>query len=182
MPGLTTAIPAEFDVFELDFKFRQSQWGHEARAGEKVDMSANDQDVHKGSCFCGAVEITATGAPFAMGYCHCKPCREWSAAPVTAYTLWQPGTVSITAGSDKLTVYSRDDNLQRKCCSVCGGNVLGEIDGQFTDVFAAVLPTLEFKPEVHVNYGSSVLPIRDGLPKLKDFPAEMGGSGELLPE
>jgi len=27
-----------------------------------------------------------------------------------------------------------------------------------------------------------VLPIRDGLPKMKDMPEEMGGSGETLPE
>lgn len=149
-------------------------------------MSASDQgeaqQVHHGSCFCGAVRIEARGVPMAMGYCHCKPCRAWSAAPVTAYTLWQPGTVRVTVGDDKLTAYSRNDVLQRKSCSVCGGNVLSEIEGQFTDVFAAVLPTLEFKPEAHVNYESTVLPMRDGLPKLKDFPAEMGGSGELLPE
>jgi len=27
-----------------------------------------------------------------------------------------------------------------------------------------------------------VLPMKDGLPKLKDFPEELGGSGETLPE
>jgi hypothetical protein len=27
-----------------------------------------------------------------------------------------------------------------------------------------------------------VLPMRDGLPKLKDFPAEFGGSGEMVAE
>jgi hypothetical protein len=27
-----------------------------------------------------------------------------------------------------------------------------------------------------------VLPIKDGLPKLKDFPEAIGGSGETLPE
>ena len=27
-----------------------------------------------------------------------------------------------------------------------------------------------------------VLHIRDGLPKLKDFPSEFGGSGEVVPE
>jgi hypothetical protein len=27
-----------------------------------------------------------------------------------------------------------------------------------------------------------VLKIKDGLPKLKDFPKEMGGSGAVLPE
>jgi hypothetical protein len=27
-----------------------------------------------------------------------------------------------------------------------------------------------------------VMPIRDGLPKMKDVPKEMGGSGQTLPE
>ena len=50
------------------------------------------------------------------------------------------------------------------------------------DVFAATIPTLDFKPTVHVNYQETVLPMKDGLPKLKDFPKEFGGSGELLQE
>jgi hypothetical protein len=48
------------------------------------------------------------------------------------------------------------------------------------DVFAATIPTFPFVPGVHVNYADTVLPMRDGLPKLKDFPAELGGSGELI--
>ena len=28
----------------------------------------------------------------------------------------------------------------------------------------------------------TILPMKDGLPKLKDFPAEIGGSGESIPE
>ena len=51
-----------------------------------------------------------------------------------------------------------------------------------TDVFAAMTPKLKFTPGLHVNYQESVLRIKDGLPKMKDFPKEMGGSGELLPE
>jgi hypothetical protein len=35
---------------------------------------------------------------------------------------------------------------------------------------------------VHLNYAETVLPMRDGLTKLKDFPAEIGGSGKILPE
>ena len=49
-------------------------------------------------------------------------------------------------------------------------------------VYAATIPTYPYRPQLHVNYGESVLPIRDGLPKMKDFPKEMGGSGETLPE
>lgn len=50
------------------------------------------------------------------------------------------------------------------------------------DVFAATIPGHYFKPGVHVNYAETVLPMRDGLPKLKDFPSELGGSGETIPE
>ena len=41
---------------------------------------------------------------------------------------------------------------------------------------------LAFKPGVHVNYAETVLRMKDGLPKLKDFPKEFGGSGESVPE
>ena len=51
-----------------------------------------------------------------------------------------------------------------------------------TYVFAAVLPQLPFQPGVHVNYQETVLHVRDGLPKMKDVPAEMGGSGDTLAE
>ena len=50
------------------------------------------------------------------------------------------------------------------------------------DVYAATIPALKFVPGVHVNYSETVLPIKDGLPKLKDFPAEMGGSGVVVAE
>ena len=51
-----------------------------------------------------------------------------------------------------------------------------------TDVYAAVVAGLPFIPGLHVNYGETKLPIRDGLMKLKDFPKGFGGSGIELPE
>ena len=50
------------------------------------------------------------------------------------------------------------------------------------DVYAATIPSFPFQPQLHVNYESTVLPMKDGLPKLKDFPTELGGSGETVPE
>jgi hypothetical protein len=35
---------------------------------------------------------------------------------------------------------------------------------------------------VHLNYAETILPMKDGVLKLKDFPAEIGGSGETVPE
>ena len=46
-----------------------------------------------------------------------------------------------------------------------------------TDVYAATIPDVPFIPGLHVNYGETKLPIRDGLLKLKDFPHGFGGSG-----
>jgi hypothetical protein len=45
------------------------------------------------------------------------------------------------------------------------------------DVYAALIPDLEYTPGVHVHYQESVLRIEDGLPKFKDVPKELGGSG-----
>ena len=50
------------------------------------------------------------------------------------------------------------------------------------DVYAATIPAFPFTPELHVNYESTVLRMKDGLPKLKDFPEELGGSGETVAE
>jgi hypothetical protein len=50
------------------------------------------------------------------------------------------------------------------------------------DVYAATIPDFPFKAGVHVNYANTVLPMKDGLPKLKDFPAELGGTGTAVPE
>jgi hypothetical protein len=138
---------------------------------------------YKGTCFCGAVEITASGEPVAMGYCHCESCRQWSAGPVNAFTLWQPGTVKVTKGADNIGTYNKTPISYRKWCRTCGGHVYTEHPPlNLTDVYAATIPSLKFKAALHVNYQDTVLRIKDGLPKLKDFPAELGGSGETLPE
>ncbi|CDM56136.1 MULTISPECIES: GFA family protein [Rhizobium] len=142
-----------------------------------------DQKTYSGRCFCGAVEIVVTGDPVAMGYCHCASCRHWSAGPVNAFTLWQPQTVHVTKGGEHVEGYQRSDTSVRKFCELCGGHLYTEHPTWgVTDVYAALLPDLDYAPALHVNYQESVLHIRDGLPKYKDMPAEMGGSGDLLPE
>lgn len=145
-------------------------------------MTSNDEAVHRGQCFCGAVKIEAAGSPFAMGYCHCDDCRAWAAAPVTSFTLWKPEAVTVTEGAEGLATYKKTEMTHRQYCAACGGHVMsGNPDNGFVDVYAALLPTLSFEPTMHVFYGESVLPIRDGLPKFRDLPAEAGGSGEMSP-
>ena len=139
--------------------------------------------THIGTCFCGAVEIAATGAPEGMGFCHCRSCRSWSAGPVNAFTLWKPENVKVTAGAEHIGAYAKTETSDRKYCTKCGGHLMTDHPTfGLIDVYAATIPTLDFKPALHVNYAETVLPMKDGLPKLKDFPEAFGGSGEMLAE
>ena len=143
----------------------------------------NAEKSYTGSCFCGAVQLQVTGEPEAMGYCHCESCRHWSAGPVNAFTLWKPESITITKGVDNIETYNKTPASYRKWCKMCGGHIYTDHPaGGLIDVYAAILPGLDFKPAMHVNYQESVLPVKDGLPKLKDMPKEIGGSGELMPE
>jgi hypothetical protein len=141
------------------------------------------ENQYKGRCFCGAVEVRVEGAPAGMGYCHCTSCRQWSASPVNAFTLWPPAAVKITRGADQLAAYSKTERSIRKWCKSCGGHVLTEHPGWgVVDVYAATIPEFPFKPMLHVNYSETVLHMHDGLPKMKDMPKEMGGSGVTVAE
>jgi hypothetical protein len=139
--------------------------------------------THKGNCFCGAVELQVQGEPEAMGYCHCSSCRSWSSAPVNAFTLWKPQNVRVTKGAEYLGKFTKNPTSHRQYCKRCGGHLMADHPQLgLVDVYAATIPTLKFAPGVHVNYSETALPMKDGLPKLKDFPAEMGGSGDVVPE
>ena len=138
---------------------------------------------HKGECFCGAVQLEVLGELEAMGYCHCRSCRSWSGGPVNAFTLWKPDAVRVTSGAEYVGMYQKTPVSQRQYCTKCGGHLMTNHPPLgLIDVFAATLPTLAFSPGVHVNYAETVLPMRDGLPKFKDFPEGFGGSGEMAAE
>ena len=138
----------------------------------------NTTSSHEGSCFCGSVRISVHGEPAAVGYCHCESCREWSASPVNAFSLWPNDAVHIVHGESLIQGYSKTPRSHRKWCRNCGGHLFTvHPHWGLTDVYAAVIASLPFQPKVHVNYQESVLRLSDGVPKFCDLPAEMGGSG-----
>ena len=139
--------------------------------------------TYQGSCFCGAVGVSVTGEPAAMGYCHCESCRSWSAAPVNAFSLWKVDAVKVTRGTDQIGTYQKTPRSLRKWCKSCGGHLFTEHPHwALIDVYAATIPEFPFKAGVHVNYQETRLHIHDGLPKLQDLPKEMGGTGVAIAE
>lgn len=138
---------------------------------------------YEGQCFCGAVKLQASGEPDGMGYCHCRSCRSWSGGPVNAFTLWKPENVHITAGSEKVATFNKTPGSTRTYCSDCGGHLLTDHPALgVVDIFSATLPTLDFMPALHINYAETALPMKDGLPKYRDFPGAFGGSDEQVAE
>ena len=94
--------------------------------------------TYEGSCFCGAVQFTATGAPEAMGYCHCTSCRTWSAGPLNGFSLWKPEALKVTKGADQIGTFNKTPVSLRKWCKACGGHLLTEHpEWKLVDVFAA---------------------------------------------
>jgi hypothetical protein len=144
---------------------------------------SSTEKTYEGQCYCGAVKLVVTGDAAGAGYCHCKACRSWSAGPVNAFTLWPTQAVRITHGEELIGEYNANEQSYRQWCTRCGGHLMTRHPHwDLVDVYAATIPTFPFEPGVHVNYESTVLPMKDGLPKLKDFPSEAGGSGIALPE
>ena len=112
-----------------------------------------------------------------------RSCRSWSAAPVNAFSLWKPEQVKVTKGERNVGVFRQDGEQLPQ--------VLQDLWRASADGSSAVRPgqrlrrddpDLPHEPQLHVHYQETVLRIKDGLPKMKDLPKEMGGSGELLPE
>jgi predicted GNAT family acetyltransferase len=152
------------------------------------DLLADGESAHAAplasylaGCFCGAVEVEVTGKPVFSGYCHCADCQAWSAAPINAFSLWKSDSVRVTKG--ELRTFNKTEHSYRKFCKTCGGHVMTEHPRmRLIDVYANLLKGYTHEPTLHANYASKMVSVKDGLPKYVDLPAELGGSGEMLPD
>ncbi|HEY8553702.1 MAG TPA: GFA family protein [Burkholderiales bacterium] len=140
------------------------------------------EGTYRGSCFCGAVEFEVSGEPAAMG----------SSLRVLPALVRRPDQRLLALGHERGASNPRRGEYRRlqqereqrpRVAQDLRRSRVHRAPGLgLTDVYAAVIPDLPYRPSVHVNYESTVLRLRDGLPKMKDLPAEMGGSGASLPE
>ena len=139
--------------------------------------------VYSGRCSCGAVTFEVAGEPLAEGYCHCRDCAQWGASPVSAFVVLPAGSVALTRGSDMVATFNKTPKVNRKFCRNCGGHVLSVLAEEgLEEIYPDTLADYPFAPTFHIHYASKTLALRDGLPKFRDMPADLGGSGEMLPE
>ena len=78
-----------------------------------------------GSCQCGNVWITVTGAPNRVGICHCLDCRKHHGAPFYAAAIFPSGAVRVVGETRSFE--------GRHFCPRCGSSVFA-ISGEETEV------------------------------------------------
>ncbi|MEO5755444.1 MAG: GFA family protein [Mesorhizobium sp.] len=75
----------------------------------------SDTARRTGSCLCGGVQFSVSGAPLRVGLCHCKDCRKAGGSAYSAYAIW-PLDAFETTGI--VNTYAR-----RSFCPTCGSRV-----------------------------------------------------------
>lgn len=76
------------------------------------------KEVRSGSCLCGAVRFSTSGALRGVVYCHCSQCRKQS-GHYYASTNVADAKIEIQ-GLDNLTWYAASDVARRGFCRTCG--------------------------------------------------------------
>ncbi|MEE3046247.1 MAG: GFA family protein [Pseudomonadota bacterium] len=79
-------------------------------------------DQVTGGCLCGKVMITATGAPYRVGLCHCLDCRKHHGALFHASAIFPEKAVTITGETTSFN--------GRHFCPTCGSSVYGHTDDE----------------------------------------------------
>lgn len=127
---------------------------------------SSDAVQYEGSCLCGQVVIQVEGPPARAGYCHCKTCRTWHAAPVNAVAVWLNQAVRVTQGQAVLANY-QNESSNRHWCRHCGSGLMNRLGNDYTAVYAMVLSESGYVHEAsyHIHCDEAVLDLHDGIPK-----------------
>ena len=127
---------------------------------------SSDTVQYEGSCLFGQVRIQVESAPARAGYCHCKTCRSWHAAPINAVAIWPNQAVRVTQGEALIANY-QSGSSNRHWCRHCGSGLMNRLGNDHTAVYAMVLSESGYVHEAryHIHCDEAVLDLHDGIPK-----------------
>jgi hypothetical protein len=144
--------------------------------------------VFRARCLCGEFVHEMTGAPMAVVVCHCTTCRAYSGAPYLHTAAWLGGSVKRVSGHDEnLLSFKCTDAFARTSCRKCGSYVAGHVEaygmlgfqlGTIEDAYENNTYRPVFRPQCHLFYGSRVVDVPDGAPKMRKKAPEDGMMGE----
>ncbi|WP_294610838.1 GFA family protein [Roseovarius sp.] len=91
-----------------------------------------------GGCLCGKVRITATGAPYRIGVCHCMDCRKHHGALFHASAVFPRDAVEIEGETGEYA--------GRFFCPTCGSSVFSRSDDEIELHLGALDAPDQFTP------------------------------------
>jgi len=66
-----------------------------------TSSTRNPSNMATGSCLCGAIAYSYTGAPQVTALCHCTDCQKWSGGAYTSNVVVRRSDFKVTKGSPK---------------------------------------------------------------------------------
>lgn len=84
-------------------------------------------DIHNGSCNCGAVRFRTTGKLRDVVYCHCTQCRKQSGHFFAATSV--AAAKLAVEGEEAITWYAASPEAQRGFCRICGSALFWKQEG-----------------------------------------------------
>lgn len=134
-----------------------------------------DEEV-RGSCACGEVTFTVTGAPGRWLQCHCSRCRRGRSAAHGSNTFYPTPQFAWRTGQGSVRSYSPPDaaRFTLAFCERCGGGAPVERD----NVPFVLVPAALFdrdpgaRPQAHIHVASKApwYVFGDGLPQFAELP------------
>lgn len=76
--------------------------------------------IHQGSCLCGGIRFTVSGALPPIQVCHCGQCRRAQGGPFATNVPIQASQLHWLSGEDLVQVYDSSEDKQRCFCRRCG--------------------------------------------------------------
>ncbi len=127
-----------------------------------------------GGCGCGAVRFEITAPLVASAYCHCTRCQHRSGTAAAASARVEGGSVSVSAGEDRLRGWWPGDGLEKVFCGDCGSALFAS-DRASGEIVIVRLGAIEgdpgTRPAAHqfVAYAAPWEPLPDdGLPRYEE--------------
>ena len=139
-------------------------------AGAPVEGAAH------GSCLCGAVSFSVSGAPSRWFQCHCSRCRRGRSAAHGSNTFYPTGQLAWRTGRELVRHYRPADaeRFTVSFCTLCGGGAPVQRDNvPFVLVPAGLFDTDPgARPQAHIHVASKApwYTFDDGLPQYTELP------------
>jgi hypothetical protein len=127
-----------------------------------------------GGCGCGAVRFELSAPPVAAVYCHCTRCQRRTGTSSAASARIEPGSLTITSGSEHVKTWAPDDGFEKDFCDECGSALFAR-NPKNPDTVAVRLGAFDQDPGVRPSvrqftaYAAVWEPIPDdGLPRFPE--------------